>query len=152
VSHAEEEVSMSEKSRVLVVANRTAASDELLNALVQRVERGPAEFFLVVPATPRGASWMTDMNAGSVAAEESLQAALARWQEAGLECMGRTGDADPLAAAADAVNDGEFDEVIVSTLPKHVSKWLHLDLPHKVAHAVGLPMQHVTAHEAKASV
>ncbi len=53
--------------------------------------------------------------------------------------MGRTGDADPLAAATDAVNDGEFDEVIVSTLPKHVSKWLHLDLPHKVAHATGLP-------------
>jgi hypothetical protein len=143
---------MSEKARVLVVANRTATSDELLEAIVKRVERGPAEFFLVVPATPRGASWMTDMNAGTVAAEESLQAALARWQDVGIECMGRTGDADPLAAASDATNDGEFDEVIVSTLPKHVSKWLHLDLPHKVAHATGLPTEHVSAHEAKASV
>ena len=43
---------MSEKSRVLVVANRTAASDELLEAVVQRLEKGPSEFFLVVPATP----------------------------------------------------------------------------------------------------
>jgi hypothetical protein len=143
---------MSEKARVLVVANRTATSDELLEALVKRVERGPAEFFLVVPATPRGASWMTDMNAGATAAEESLAAALERWQGVGLECMGRTGDGDPLAAASDAMNDGEFDEVIVSTLPKHVSKWLHLDLPHKVAHATGLPVEHVRAHEAKASV
>jgi hypothetical protein len=143
---------VSEKSRVLVVANRTAASDELLEAVVQRVEKGPAEFFLVVPATPRGAAWMTDMSAGSKDAEESLEAALARWRDVGVECMGRTGDADPLAATTDALNDGDFDEVIVSTLPKHVSKWLHLDLPHKVAHATGLPMQHVTAHEAKASV
>jgi GABA permease len=143
---------MSEKSRVLVVANRTATSDELLEALVKRVEQGPAEFFLVVPATPRGASWMTDMNAGTVAAEESMQAALARWQDVGIECMGRMGDPDPLAAATDAMNDGEFDEVIVSTLPKHLSKWLHLDLPHKVAHATGLPTEHVSAHEAKASV
>jgi hypothetical protein len=47
---------MSEKARVLVVANRTAASDELLEALVKRIERGAAEFFLVVPATPRGAT------------------------------------------------------------------------------------------------
>ena len=143
---------MSEKARVLVVANRTAMSDELLEAVVRRVEKGPAEFFLVVPSTPRGASWMTDMNAGNTAAEQSLQGALARWQDVGIEAMGRTGDPDPLAAAADAVNDGEFDEVIVSTLPKHVSKWLRLDLPHKVAHATGLPVEHVSAHEAKASV
>ncbi len=143
---------MSEKARVLVVANRTAASDELLEAVVKRVEKGPAEFFLVVPATPRGASWITDINTASVAAQESLQAAHARWQDVGIENMGRTGDPDPLAAATDAVNDGEFDEVIVSTLPKHVSKWLHLDLPHKVAHATGLPTEHVSAHESKASV
>ena len=145
---------MSEKARVLVVANRTAASDELLEALVQRVERGPAEFFLVVPSTPRGASWITDMNSatGTVAAEDALNRALSRWQDVGIECMGRVGDPDPLAAASDAAGDGEFDEVIVSTLPRHLSKWLHLDLPHKVAHATGLPTEHVSAHEAKATV
>ena len=143
---------MSEKARVLVVANRTAASDELLEALVQRVEQGPAEFVLVVPATPRGASWITDMKSGAVAAEAALEAALARWQGVGIECSGRVGDADALAAAIDAATDGDFDEAIVSTLPRHVSKWLHLDLPHKVAHATGLPTEHVRAHEAKAGV
>ena len=141
-----------EKARVLVVANRTAASDELLETLVQRVERGPAEFFLVVPATPRGASWMTDMNAGRNAAEDHLGRALARWRDVGIECAGRVGDADALAAASDAANDGGFDEVIVSTLPHHLSKWLHLDLPHKVAHATGLPTQHVAAHGSMAAV
>jgi GABA permease len=141
-----------EKANVLVVANRTAASDELLEALVQRVERGPAEFFLVVPATPRGASWMTDMNAGTGPAEQALGQALARWRDVGLECDGQVGDPDALAAASDAANDGGYDEAIVSTLPQHLSKWLHLDLPHKVAHATGLPVAHVTAHEAKAAV
>lgn len=141
-----------EKARVLVVANRTATSDELLEAVVQRIERGPAEFFLVVPATPRGASWITDMNAGTEDAHEQLEQALRRWHDVGIECMGRTGDPDPLAAASDAAGDGEFDEVIVSTLPKHLSKWLRLDLPHKVAHATGLPTEHVTAHESKAAL
>jgi GABA permease len=141
-----------EKASVLVVANRTATSDELLEALVARVESGPAEFFLVVPATPRGASWMTDMSAGEDGAQERLTQALRRWQDVGLDCKGQVGDADPLAAASDASNAREFDEAIVSTLPKHVSKWLHLDLPHKVAHATGLPVKHVNAHEAKASV
>src|SRR5215203_5625723 len=126
-----------EKPRVLVVANRTAASDELLEALVQRVERGPTEFFLVVPATPRGAAWMTDMNAGTQGAEERLGSALARWRDVGLDCDGRIGDPDALAAAQDAANADDYDEAIVSTLPHHVSKWLHLDLPHKVAHATG---------------
>ena len=141
-----------EKARVLVVANRTATSDELLEALVQRVERGPAAFHLVVPSTPRGASAVLDMNSGMASADERRDAALARWRDVGLECTGATGDPDPLAAACDAANAGEFDEAIVSTLPKHVSKWLHLDLPHKVAHATGLEVEHVKAHEAKAVV
>ena len=141
-----------EKASVLVVANRTATSDELLEAVVERVERGPASFFLVVPATPRGAGWMTDMYAGAEGAEQRLNEALERWRGVGLECEGQVGDPDALAAACDAANADEFDEAIVSTLPKHVSKWLHLDLPHKVAHATGLEVQHVEAHEAKAPV
>src|ERR1700742_4328388 len=120
---------MGEKARVLVVANRTAESDELLEALVQRVEKGPVEFFLVVPATPRGPSSVLDMTSGGAAAEEHLTGALRRWHDV----EGEIGDPDALAAAQDAVNGGSFDEAIVSTLPKHVSKWLHLDLPHKIA-------------------
>lgn len=145
---------MSEKAHVLVVANRTAASDELLEALVQRIERGPAQFFLVAPATPRGASWITDMNSagGVTAAEEALTQALQRWHDVGIECSGRVGDSDPLAAAVDAAQGESFDEVIVSTLPHHLSKWLHLDLPHKVGHATGLPTSHVKARSAMASV
>jgi hypothetical protein len=55
------------------------------------------------------------------------------------------GDPDALAAVQDACNFTSYDEIIVSTLPLHVSKWLKLDLPHKVEHASGLPVTHVEA-------
>lgn len=134
-----------QKASVLVVANRTAGSDELLEALRERAAKGPADFYLVVPSTARGVSWVADMNAGTDAAEHDLEGALERLRSAGLEIEGETGDPDPVAAVQDAANARRFDEVIVSTLPKHVSRWLKLDLPHKAAHATGLPVKHVEA-------
>jgi hypothetical protein len=133
------------KSSVLVVANRTAGSDELLGALRERAARGPATFHLVVPSTARGVSWIADMNAGGDAAEHDLEGALARLRDAGLEATGECGDPDPVAAVQDAANARSYDEVIVSTLHKHVSRWLKLDLPSKAAHATGLPVTHVEA-------
>ena len=133
------------KASVLVVANRTAGSDELLDALRERAARGPARFHLVVPATARGVSWIADMNAGGDAAEHDLEGALERLRQAGLDADGTIGDPDPVAAVQDAANEARYDEVIVSTLHKHVSRWLKLDLPRKAAHATGLPVTHVQA-------
>ena len=134
-----------EKASVLVVANRTAGSDELLQALRERAEQGPATFHLVVPATARGVSWVADMNAGGDAAEHDLDAALEKLRGAGLEIDGEIGDPDPVAAVQDAANARRYDEMIVSTLHKTVSRWLKLDLPSKAAHATGLPVTHVEA-------
>jgi hypothetical protein len=134
-----------QKASVLVVANRTAGSDELLEALRERAARSPAQFHLVVPATARGVSWVADMNAGADAAENDLAGALERLRGAGLHIDGEIGDPDPVAAVQDAANGVRYDEVIVSTLHKHVSKWLKLDLPSKAAHATGLPVTHVEA-------
>jgi hypothetical protein len=134
-----------QKASVLVVANRTAGSDELLEALRERAARGPATFHLVVPSTARGVSWVADMNAGTDAAEHDLEGALERLRGAGLEIDGQIGDPDPVAAVQDAANQGSYDEMIVSTLHKHVSRWLKLDLPSKAAHATGLPVTHVEA-------
>jgi hypothetical protein len=136
------------KANVLVVANRTAGSPELLEALRERDEAGPAHFHLVVPATPHGVSWAADMSAGEKAAEDDLGAAIARLREQGLDCDGEVGDPDPIAAVHDSAHFGDYDEVIVSTLPKHISRWLKLDLPRRVAHATGLPVKHVVAHRA----
>ena len=135
-----------EKASVLVVANRTAESDELLEALRKRAQESPAAFHLVVPATARGVSWVADMHAGADAAEHDLEGALERLRGVGLEIDGEIGDPDPVAAVQDAVNARRYDEVIVSTLHKTVSKWLKLDLPSKAAHATGLPVTHVEAH------
>ena len=134
---------MADQAHVLVVANRTASSAELLDALRERSEQGPARYHLVVPASPRGASWAFDMHSGGDAAEHDLEGALERLRGAGLDIDGQIGDPDPVAAVQDAANQGSYDEMIVSTLHKHVSRWLKLDLPSKAAHATGLPVTHV---------
>jgi alkanesulfonate monooxygenase SsuD/methylene tetrahydromethanopterin reductase-like flavin-dependent oxidoreductase (luciferase family) len=139
-------------AQVLVVANQTAESDELLAAMRERAERGDYEFTVLIPATPHGVAWAANMasDKGRAEAEAHRDALVERLRSAGLPVKEAiVGDPDPLAAITDACNaGGGYDELIVSTLPHHVSKWLHLDLQRKAAHATGLP---VTSVEAKAA-
>jgi hypothetical protein len=133
-------------AQVLVVANQTAESEELLGALKARADEGKCEFTLLVPATPHGVSWAADMFAGGEEAQDHLDAMVERLRGIGLPIKGaKVGDPDALAAVQDVCNFDSYDEVIVSTLPLHVSKWLKVDLPHKVEHATGLPVRHVEA-------
>jgi hypothetical protein len=134
---------MAWKASVLVVANVTAASDELLEAMTSRAARDEAEFTLVVPATGGG-------KAGREAAKERLDAAVARMRAAGLEVHARICDPDPIMAVQDAWDPAKFDEVIVSTLPTDASKWLLVDLPHRVQRITDAPVTHVVAQERKA--
>jgi hypothetical protein len=141
---------MAEKARILVVANRTAESPELLAALRARTTKGPCEFTLLVPATPHGIAWAGDMHAGGAEAEEHREAFVTQLREEGLDVRdAKVGDPDPLAAVSDECNFAEYDELIVSTLPLKVSKWLRVDLPRKARAATGLPVEHVVASEAK---
>ena len=142
---------MADKASVLVVANRTAGSEELRSALRARAQDGPVAFTLLVPATPHGVAWAADMHAGAPEAEEHMQRAVESLRGEGLEVEGQVGDPDPVAAVEDVVNFKSFDEVVVSTLPTHVSKWLKLDLPHRVERKTGLPVRHVMASEPKAA-
>jgi hypothetical protein len=143
---------MAEKARVLVVANRTAESPELLEALKRRAAAGDCEFMLLVPSTPHGIAWAADMHAGGEEAELHRQAFVEELRAEGLDVReAKVGDPDPLAAVQDEVNFAEYDEVIVSTLPLHISKWLRVDMPRKVKAATGLPVEHVVASEAKAT-
>jgi hypothetical protein len=137
-------------AKVLVVANRTAESPELLDALRSRAARGEAVFTLLVPSTPHGVAWAADMHSGGIEAEDHMRNAVERMRAAGLEVQdGKVGDPDPIAAVQDEVNFASYDEVVVSTLPGGISKWLKLDLPHRVERTTGLPVTHVTAHEVK---
>ncbi len=139
---------MSDPVNVLVVAHQTAANDALLDAVRRRAQQGQARFHLVVPRRPHGMHKVVDPGeAGEREAEVVLQAALPKLSEAaGAEVSGSVGDPEPLMAIHDAVNLGSYDEIIISTLPLGISRWVKLDLVSK-AKALGLPVTHVTAKE-----
>jgi hypothetical protein len=134
--------------RVLVVAHRTAATPALIEAVRERAARGRAAFTLLVPNTAHGLHRVVDpedQTAGE--AQTILDLALPLLEEAaGARVEGLIGDPEPLNAIQDAVNLHGFDEIIISTLPKRVSRWLHLDLPSK-ANGLGLPVTTVTAKD-----
>ena len=137
---------MPEPAHVLVVAHQTAATEALLDAVRERARRGQASFHLVVPRQPHGMHKLVDpQDAGDDEAKGVLDAALPKLSEAaGSEVTGSLGDPEPLMAIQDAVNLGQYDEIIISTLPLGVSRWLKLDLVSK-ARALGLPVTHVEA-------
>lgn len=139
---------MPEPSNVLIVANRTAVAERLLEAVERRAEAGSARFHLVVPATPRGLHRVVDPEVtGREEAMAQLQRALPLLSAAaGSEVTGRVGTADPVAAIHDALGEHPCDELMISTLPRRMSRWLHVDLPSK-ARGFGLPVTHVEAHD-----
>src|SRR4051794_11174668 len=110
---------------VLVVANVTATSPELVAALSERAKRDPCRFTLVVPAPVPGPD-------GREQAQRMLEDKLTRLRNEGLEVEGLIGDHDPLAAATEAYDPQRFDEIVISTLPTGTSKWLQVDLPHRI--------------------
>ena len=133
-------------TRVLVVAARTAATPGLMEAVRERAGRGPCKFTLLVPNPTHGLHTVVDPeDQGTGEAQSIIELAQPLLEEAaGGEVDTLVGDPRPLDAIQDAVNLHGFDEIILSTLPTRVSKWLKLDLPSKVG-GLGLPVTTVTA-------
>jgi hypothetical protein len=129
------------KRNVLVIANLTATSDELLDALKVRAAREAAAFTLIVPATSFGG--------GRAAAAKQLDEAVEHMRDAGLEVEGSVGDADPMTAVTESWDPRRYDEIILSTLPTGVSKWLQVDLPHRVAKLTGAVVVHIMSRPPK---
>ena len=142
----------SSATRILVVANKTAATPALIDAVRERAGKGPCTFTLLVPHTAHGLHRVVDPeDQGQSEAEDVLELALPLLEKAaGSPVEGIVGDPEPLAAIQDAVNLHGFDELIISTLPKRFSRWLKLDLPHKAA-GLGLPVTTVTAQGREAA-
>jgi hypothetical protein len=139
-------------ARVLVVAHKTAATPALIEAVRDRAARGPATFTLLVPNPAHGLHAVVDPeDVAESEGQQVLELALPLLEDAaGGHVEGMVGDPSPMNAIQDAINIRGFDEVIISTLPARVSKWLKLDLPSKVT-GLGLPVTTVTARE-RASV
>lgn len=127
--------------RVLVVAHRTAATPRLLAAVAERSGRGPCAFTLLVPRP----YWDPDTNE----AEATLELAIPLLDEAaGSHVRGVIGVTDPFDAVRDELAREPYDEVIVSTLPARVSRWLHLDLAHRIER-LGVAVTVVTAAQSE---
>src|SRR4051812_19130127 len=107
---------MDDAARVLVLANRTADSPQLRQALLERREQGPIAVTLLVPA-----AWEAqDPHGGMETGGRRVRAALESLRDTGLEVQCRVGDADPVTALREAWDPDRYDEVIVSTLEPHV--------------------------------
>ncbi|HEY0517423.1 MAG TPA: hypothetical protein VGD00_09905 [Solirubrobacteraceae bacterium] len=135
-------------TRILIVAHKTAATQPLLDAVAQRAASGPAVFTLLVPNAAHGLHKLVDPeDLDATEAQAVLDQALPLLSDAaGADVDGFVGSTDPTVAIHDALNLRGFDEVIISTLPTKVSRWLKLDLPSKVS-GMGVPVTTVTPAE-----
>jgi hypothetical protein len=149
--------------RYLVVANQTLGGPELAGKIDECVAAGPCRFYVVVPATSvsdleavnrsltlsgvdGGAGMLPHIDeAARAMARRRLENELARLREAGVDADGAVGDSRPLHAIKNALRKQEVDEVIVSTLHRG-SRWLMMDLPHRVGRNFKLPVTHVAGH------
>jgi hypothetical protein len=129
----------------LVVANQTLGGEHLIERVRQCLADGPSRFHIVVPATPQGELLTWTEGKSTAVAQDRLDRALARFGELGAQADGEVGDKDPIMAIEDALRRGSFDEIILSTLPPGISRWLKLDLPSRVAARFRLPVTHLVA-------
>jgi hypothetical protein len=131
--------------RILVVANQTLGGEPLWREIRACRSAGPSSFHVVVPATPvsEHGTW-TEGKAKAVAGER-LERMLASLRAEGAAVSGEVGDANPLLAIDDALRHQEIDEIIISTLPPGISRWLRQDLVHRAARRFDRPVTHVVA-------
>ena len=126
-----------DRSRILIVAHRTAATPPLVDAVRSRAAQGPCQFTLLVPRP----FWDADTEEAAIVIE--LAVPLLE-EAAGDHVDALVGDTDPYVAVRETLRASDYDEVIVSTLPTHVSHWLRIDLPARVER-LGVPVTVVTA-------
>lgn len=139
--------------KVLIVANRTVEGAALNEVVRQRIADGECEFHLLVPvpspvssavAVGAAAPDMAPLVARDIEqdrrdAQGQLELGLGRLRALGATCTGELSfEGDTAAAVAQRVQSGGFGEVIVSTLPSKLSRWLRQDLPRRIGRKVAV--------------
>ena len=130
------------RTHLLVVANRTVGSPELMTALEERAAQSPVHVTLLAPVL-----WSEREDAC-----RRLEAAVDELRERGIEAESVLGDGDPVVAVQEVWNPGRFDEVLVSTFATGVSRWMQIDLPHRIAKLTDCTVRHVVTHPPAAPV
>jgi hypothetical protein len=146
--------------RYLVIANQTLAEGTLMDAIRERLKAGPSAFYVLVPNTgsrdlaarvasrvplpPTVGEPTTDAEATDNARQRLAQIRK-ELGDLGADAGGELGDPDPLEAASQLLERREFDEIILSTLPQPVSRWLGMDLPRRLQRRFDLPVTTITA-------
>lgn len=119
--------------RYLVVAHRTLGGSHLLAHLERLRAEGPCRFTLLVPVEHPNHTWTE--GEVTAAAQDRLRIGLARLDAIGIVADGEIGDASPVYAVSAVLRrEGEdaFEQIIVSTLPETVSRWVRMDVPHRI--------------------
>ena len=135
--------------RCLIVANQTLMSPQLREEVLRRRDAGDHEFHVVVPATHAHGTALWTEGRALAQARDALDDALAHFRAVGIDATGEVGDADPVLAVNDVITRERVDEIIVSTLPLGVSKWMKRDLPHRLERRFSKPVTHVAAVQAQ---
>ncbi|HEX5094797.1 MAG TPA: hypothetical protein VFX21_02230 [Acidimicrobiia bacterium] len=135
--------------RYLIVANRTLTGPHLVAEIVKLAAEGDAEFHLLVPMHPAHATFWTEGQA-QAGARANLEQAIHTLRDAGIDATGEVGEENVVRAVGDVIIGQPVDEIILSTLPPGVSRWMKRDLPHKLARTYHLPVTHIVAERVPA--
>lgn len=139
--------------RYLIVANQTLGGEQLVARIDALLAQGPTTLWFAVPVTDTEGTQQWDYpptdryipSAHQIAtwlAEDRLRRELARLRGKGVDADGKVVDVNPVEHIRELTTKETFDEVIVSTLPATLSRWLRLDLPHKLTRALTVPVTH----------
>jgi hypothetical protein len=129
--------------RYLVVANQTLGGQHLEEKVKSCIAQDESHFHLVVPATKPADHFVWTEGEAHEIARERLERAMEWMRSIGADVSGQVGDARPMLAIGDALVAEAFDEIILSTLPAGMSRWLRQDLPARVRREFGLPVSHL---------
>lgn len=141
--------------RLLVVANQTLGGETLIAKLNELTAGVRCAVWLLVPATETAGSNHSDFpaidlfssdrhNLALLVAEARLKHEIARLRGLGIEADGEVVDADPVDRVKEVLGEESLDGIVVSTLPRRMSRWLLTDVPHRIGRLSDVPVTHVS--------